>query len=105
MTRHLIVRREAEADITNAAVWYESHEPNLGLEFISEVRAAIQRALNDPYAFPRLRAVPEVRRVLASRFPYRVFFILRTDSLVVFAVIHAARHDRIWKDRIVEKQT
>lgn len=105
MTRRLIVRPEAEADITNAAVWYESHEPNLGIEFISEVRAAIQKALNDPHAFPRLRAAPEVRRVFARRFPYRVFYILRTDALVVFAVIHAARHDRIWKDRIVEKHS
>jgi plasmid stabilization system protein ParE len=100
MTRRLIVRPEAEDDITDAAMWYESQEPNLGLEFISEIRAAIQRALNDPQAFSRLRAEPEVRRVLARRFPYRVFFIIRTDTLVVFAVLHAARHDRNWTHRL-----
>jgi toxin ParE1/3/4 len=105
MTRRLIVRPEAEEDITEAAIWYEKREPNLGTEFIFEVRAAIQRALNDPPTFPRLRAAPEVRRVLARRFPYRVFFIVRPDALVVFAVIHAARHDRIWKERILEKQS
>jgi toxin ParE1/3/4 len=105
MSRRLIVRAEAEADITNAAVWYESREPSLAIEFISEVRAAIRRALNDPQAFPCLRIEPDVRRVLTRRFPFRVFFILRTDALVVFAVIHAARHDRIWKDRIPEKQS
>jgi hypothetical protein len=37
MNRRLIVRPEAEADITNGAVWYESREAGLGLELTSEV--------------------------------------------------------------------
>ena len=37
MSRRLIVRPEAEADITNAAVWYESREPGLRLEFTAEL--------------------------------------------------------------------
>ena len=31
MSRRLIVRPEAEADITDAAVWYDSRDPGLGL--------------------------------------------------------------------------
>jgi hypothetical protein len=46
MTRRLIVRPEAESDITEAALWYESRESGLGLELIAEIRAAIGRALN-----------------------------------------------------------
>lgn len=41
-----------------------------------------------------------VRRVLTRRFPHRVFFIDLEDALVVFAVLHAAKHDRIWKRRV-----
>ena len=100
MSRRLIVRPEAEVDITDAAVWYESRQSGLGLELISEIQAAIERALNDPEIFSRLRDKPPVRRVLARRFPYRVFYIVRPDALVVFAVLHAARHDRTWKDRL-----
>ncbi len=37
MSRRLIVRPEAEADITEAAVWYESREPGLGLEVTYEI--------------------------------------------------------------------
>jgi plasmid stabilization system protein ParE len=100
MSRRLIVRPEAEADITEAAVWYESRESGLGLEITSEIQTAIGRALKDPEIFPRLRKNPHVRRVLARRFPYRVFYIVRPDALVVFAVLHAVRHDRIWKHRL-----
>lgn len=102
MTRRLIVRPGAESDITEAALWYESRESGLGLELIAEIRAAIGRALEDPEMFPRLRKNPTVRRVLARRFPYRIFFIVRPEALVVFAVLHAARNDRIWKHRINE---
>ena len=99
MNRQLIVRPEAEADIADAAVWYDSREPGLGVELLSEVHSAIARALKNPESFTRVRRNPDVRRVLTRRFPYRVFFIVRADTLVVFAVLHAARHDRVWKRR------
>ena len=72
MNRRLIVRPEAEADITDGALWYDSHEPGLGLELISEVKSAIARALTNPESFKRVRSNPVVRRVLTRRFPYLV---------------------------------
>jgi toxin ParE1/3/4 len=99
MNRRLIVRPEAEADITDAALWYDSHDSGLGLELISEVHSAITRALMNPESFTCVRRNPTVRRVLTRRFPYRVFFIVRSDAMVVFAVLHAARHERIWNQR------
>ena|SRR5438874_11564269 len=100
MNRHLIVRTEAETDLTDAAVWYDSRAIDLGLELISEVHSAIARAQKNPESFTLVRRNPTVRRVLTRRFPYRVFFIVRPDVIVVFAVLHAARHDRVWKHRL-----
>ena len=80
-------------------MWYDSREAGLGLELISEINSAILRALKGPEAFRRVRRNPEVRRVLTRRFPYRIFFIVRSDAIVVFAILHAARHDRVWKHR------
>src|SRR6185369_7429715 len=99
MNRRLIIRPEAEADLTDAAVWYDSRESGLGLELISEVYSAIARALESSESFPRVRRSPTIRRVLTRRFPYRIFFIVRPDAIVVFAILHAARHDRVWKHR------
>ena len=100
MNRRLIVRPEAEADLTDGAVWYDNCEPGLGLELISEIHSAIARVLKNPESFTRVRQNPMVCRALTRRFPYRVFFIVRSDALVVFAVLHAARHDRVWKQRV-----
>jgi plasmid stabilization system protein ParE len=47
-SHRVIVRVEAEADITEAALWYERRKPTLGLEFIAEVESAIASATRCP---------------------------------------------------------
>ena len=37
MSRRLIVRAEAEADLINAAEWYDNREAGMGLELLLEV--------------------------------------------------------------------
>lgn len=96
----VIVRSEAEVDITDAAVWYHNRQSGLGDEFLSAVESAIARTAENPFRFPCLRRKPEVRRVLTDRFPYRVFFIRRDDAVIVFRVLHGARHDREWKSSV-----
>lgn len=102
MTRRVIIRDDAEADLLEGALWYESLETGLGKNFVSEVRAAISRVVENPFLYPSLRTAPDVRRVLTRRFKYRLFYILRSDAIVIFAVIHAARHDFQWIGRIDE---
>lgn len=58
MNRRLIVRPEAESDITDAAVWYESREVGLGLQVTSEIRAAINHAVEYPRGHPLFRKRP-----------------------------------------------
>jgi plasmid stabilization system protein ParE len=97
MTHRLIIREQAEADLTDAAIWYESQRPGLGTEFLAEVDAALARASATPRQFRRLRRKPDVRRALTKRFLFCIFFVLRPDAVVVFRVLHGARHQREWK--------
>lgn len=96
----VIIRLEAEVDITDAAIWYHNRQSGLGDEFLAEVDAAIATIAENPFRFPCLRRKPEVRRLLMNRFPYRIFFIRREDSIVVFRVLHSARHDREWRSSV-----
>lgn len=96
----VIIRIEAEVDITDAAIWYHGQRPGLGHEFLAEVESTIAAAAAHPFRCPCLRRKPEVRRALTRRFPYRVFFVRRDDAIVVFRVLHGARHDREWKSHV-----
>ena len=102
MTYRLIIRIEAEVDITDAAIGYQNQEAKLGEEFVAEIHASIESALVNPRQFPRLRRNPDVRRILTNRFPYRIFFVLRPDALIVFRVLHSSRHDREWRKNLPE---
>ena len=47
MSWRLIVRPEAEADITDGALWYDEQRPGLGIAFTAAVRRAIRRAVEN----------------------------------------------------------
>lgn len=96
----IIVRLEAEADIGRAAVWYDGKQSGLGDDFLNEIESAIDSIAENPFRFPCLRRRPEVRRALTQRFPYRVFFIRRPDTLVVFRVLHSSIQDSNWKSSL-----
>jgi toxin ParE1/3/4 len=100
MIRQILVRSPAVEDVVNAAAWYEAHAPGLGEELIDEILRALYRARDNPELFHVVRRDGNVRRVLTNRFPYRIFFSVVGETLYVHAVLHGARHDRRWTERL-----
>jgi toxin ParE1/3/4 len=80
--------------------WYEAHAPRLGEQLIEEILLAIRRAQDNPELFRIVHRGGEIRRTLTNRFPYRIFFSVVGETLHVHAVLHGARHDRRWTERL-----
>jgi plasmid stabilization system protein ParE len=95
-----IFRPQAVEDVIEAATWYEAHVPGLGEQLIDEILSATHRAQENPELFRIVRSEGNVRRVLTKRFPYRIFFSVVGETLYVHAVLHGARHDRRWTERL-----
>jgi hypothetical protein len=89
---------EAETEFLEAIEYYERHKDRLGLDFATEVYAAIGRAAEHPKAWPIFEG--EVRRCQTSRFPYGVLYSEESDGIFVLAVMHLHRDPDYWKDRI-----
>jgi plasmid stabilization system protein ParE len=87
-----------EADVEAAFDWYEGEEPELGFEFLEELRAAYQRILDHPFGYQELRS--GIRRALTHRFPYAVYFAVEGESIVIVAVLSTARDPAEWQRRI-----
>jgi plasmid stabilization system protein ParE len=64
MSHRLNIRPEAEADVVEAALWYEQQNLGLGEEFVTEVDQAIRRILENPLSFRVIYRRYEVRRAL-----------------------------------------
>jgi toxin ParE1/3/4 len=98
MSRRLILRPEAENDIAAAAQWYEEQRSGLSLEFRSALDQAFSAIENNPALYAPIYR--ELRRALLHRFPYAVFYVERTNEIVVAAVLHTSRDPRLWRARL-----
>lgn len=89
---------EAEEELIEAALWYESREPGLGIRFRDEVAHVVGRIAEDPTLWREREG--GYRRVNCPIFPYFVAYIIRADKVLIVAVGHGHRKPGYWKSRI-----
>jgi hypothetical protein len=100
--KRVVVDTNAADELEAAARWYDLHHSGLGLEFLSEIDAAIERVRERPRAFghvPGVRRELDVRRARVRRFPFTLVFIEMADEISVVAVAHDRRKPGYWKGR------
>ena len=95
MTRPVIFKPAAVAEMLQAHDWYEQREAGLGDEFLRCVDACIALLQRNPEAYPVMHK--QVRMALVRRFPYLVFYTPEANQITVFLIFHAARDPRMWK--------
>ncbi len=78
-----------EADVAEAAEWYETQRPGLGQRFVSAIQSADKLLLANPLHYSV--RFEDVRRLNLSAFPYAIFFFVHNEAIVVLAVLHTHR--------------
>ena len=91
------LRLEAEIELFEATLWYETEREGLGFEFDAEIHQTLTRISEGPQQFPELKR--GIRRALVDRFPYGVFFVEVGDEISVIGVIHLHRDPKTWRTR------
>lgn len=97
MNYRIVPSPDAEADARSASWWYKQIDPNLASRFAVESRATVARISQFPYQFPLVNGT--VRRALLKRFPYAIYYSLKSDEAKIMTVLHQRRSDVIWKQR------
>jgi toxin ParE1/3/4 len=92
------IQPQAQLEAERAAVWYEAQQTGLGIEFILELDAAVERAAESPEMYEL--QFREARRVLVHRFPYAVYFIYENNVVEIFAILHQQRESSLWQSRV-----
>ncbi len=88
---------EAEAELADAAVFYESRMVGLGKSFAAEVERTVSFIREHPTAGSPV-GLPR-RRVLLYRFPYSVVYRRDPESVLILAVAHQSRRPGYWRSR------
>jgi plasmid stabilization system protein ParE len=86
----VIGRPDAEADLREAQLWYDSQRAGLGDEFLAEraVRLLAEKPDNRPAYYNGFRLF------ITRRFPYKLFYRLEKDCVIIFRVLHVKRDHR-----------
>jgi len=98
VTPRFIVRPAAEADIGEAALWYDSRSIGLGADFLRAVDVCLEEIRRTPGSFQQI--YKNARRARIRRFPYVAYFVSTASGVQIVACLHAKRDPRIWQRRI-----
>ena len=96
--RKVTLHEEADAEVNEAAKYYEERVPGLGLLFLAAVEEAVEKVLADPEAFQLVG--DEIRHKLIRRFPYSLLYVIEPDRIRVIAVAHQKRRPGYWSHRL-----
>jgi plasmid stabilization system protein ParE len=88
----------ALSELQEATLYYEQQEKGLGVKFLDEIEAAIDRILRFPRAWHPVSA--RSRRCRTHHFPFGLLYQIRTDEILITAVLDLRRDPQRWQDKI-----
>jgi len=94
----IVFLEPAEAEMLEAAEYYEDQVENLGGEFLAELRHAVNAIIENPQSGRLIRG--EIRRRLLRRFPFGILYRIDPEEIVILAVMHLRRRPGYWTDRM-----
>ena len=87
---HVLLKHPlVNADVTDAAFWYDERDPQVAIRFADAARAAMFAAAKNP--LHHAIWFGDVRRVRLRDFPHSAFFQVRDGRVLILAVLHGAR--------------
>ena len=89
MKCQVTLRQMACLELSEAKLWYDSQLPGLGEIFLKEADKALKKLEDSPEMFPLYYR--GFRRLMMHRFPYKIFFRVNKNRVIIFRVLHAKR--------------
>ena len=96
----VVLNTPASRDLAAAHRWYEGERAGLGREFLDEIDRLVELLARAPQSIRIHDPASSARRVLAHRFPYHVYYFVEGSTVRVFAIVHAARSEETWTERL-----
>ena len=97
MSYTLTLRKEAEFDIDEQFDYYEEKREGLGHDFLLCIEEALDKLQRNPLVYRKIHK--ELRRIPIRRFPYRIFYFVKNNNVIVTALFHARKDPTSWNGR------
>jgi toxin ParE1/3/4 len=97
----VVYHPHAEAELIQAAKYYESHVSGLGRRFLKESDEAMSPIGERPRRWRIIEV--DVRRYLMPHFLYAIYYRVLPDHVRILAFKHHSRHPDYWRSRLKER--
>jgi toxin ParE1/3/4 len=96
----IILIEEAENELDESFIWYESQKIGLGLEFVNHIEKAFEFIKNNPKL--SAKKTKNVYRFVMKKFPFGIYYTIdiTLSQIHVIGILHFRRKPSIWKKRI-----
>lgn len=89
---------DAEIELTEHALYYESMEPGLGYRFINEIEYGIKLLMLQPRIGREIDN--EFRCFVFNDFPFLLIYRIEPEKIWILAVAHQSRRPGYWRERM-----
>lgn len=94
----LDIHEDADRELNDAADYYDSESPGLGMLFLDLVDAGYQRILEKPHSATEVDS--GIRRLVLAKFPFNLIYEIDGDVILILAVAHQRRRPHYWRERL-----
>jgi len=88
---------EALSEYAEAVQYYIEQRVEVAQAFINAIEDTVYRIREAPTRYAAIDK--DVRRCMASRFPYGILHTIEQDYILILAVMHCSREPGYWKSR------
>jgi toxin ParE1/3/4 len=92
---------EAECELYEAALRYESDVPGLGRRFGDEVERVVKLVLENPEMGAWVDE--NLRHFVLRKFPFSVVYAIMGELVNIVAVAHGSREPEYWRPRVQDR--
>lgn len=96
--RVIIFHSDADAEVVEAARYYEVRSSGLGSDLLEEIQRSLTQIAIDPEMYRQVGR--RVRRKPLRRFPYNLIYLVYPDQIRIVAFAHQKRRPFYWQKRL-----
>jgi plasmid stabilization system protein ParE len=89
---------DARREFLDAQDYYDSEQPGLGQEFVIAIQDECVKIAKKPDVWSLVYG--GIRKYHVARFPYLIYYSIRSEDIYILAVAHCSRNPLYWINRI-----
>lgn len=96
----ILVIEEAENELDESFIWYETQKIGLWDEFIQYIQISFDFIKNHPESSEKKKK--NIYRHLMNKFPFGIYYTIEKEvnQIQIISILHFKRNPKIWRKRL-----